>query len=100
MEKFESIDEVIALVMKDRIARWAYKENNLRWNISNFVNKLINKYGLSIKDFQLKYNLSPSQVKRILHKELGDNLYLGTIVKVADYFGYDIKISFIKRKVK
>ena len=75
------------------IARVAYNENNLRREMSNVFKAAMMKREMSAPDLAYAVFVKPSQIKRLLHEEVGGSLELKTILRAADYLGLDVVLS-------
>ena len=92
----EDFNKMLEEVLKNRTARLACIENCLRRKIANQLVKYIEE-GTTIRDLSSlakKLEISDSQVRKAFHMELGDEIYLSTIVALADHFGLAIEILF------
>ncbi len=88
-----SFEELEKKVMQDQVARTAAIENRLRRKFGEKFEIRRRQQGLSIKKLAKAAKVSETQVRRALHRELGGNLQLKTIVRIADVLGLNISIS-------
>ena len=86
-----NFDDLMEKVWANRAARTAAIENNLRRELGVIFEQKVKTIAHLLK----LANISATQAKRLLHRELGGNLNLKTIIKAADALGLtvDIKLS-------
>jgi len=88
-----SFDELQKKVMQNQVARTAAIENNLRRKLGETFDIHRKQQGLSIRNLAKAAKISELQARRALHRELGGNLQLKTIIRIADVLGLNITIS-------
>lgn len=80
----ESSDNLTTEIMANSFARCAYKENTLRRRLAQAFEDARRASGMTVRTLAEKMDTSPSQVQRLLHREVGGSLTLRTIVRAAD----------------
>ena len=80
-------------VMANRDARCAYVENKLRSKLAGEFDEARQDRGLSIRGLAKAIGTSLSQVQRLLHREVGGSLTLGTFVRAADALGLTLGMT-------
>ena len=93
---FEDWSELMAAVLRNPDARTGYLENGLRREFGKTLSRKI------IQSDPPRHvdgigGLNRNQVRRLLHEELGGNITLSQMVRVADDLGFDLKISWVKQ---
>lgn len=92
----EDFDNLLKEVLRNRDARAAAKENDLRRYIGKHFREAIEERGLGSKDLIELTKISKKQIERALHKSLGGNLNLKSICLVADVLDLDLNIQIGK----
>jgi transcriptional regulator with XRE-family HTH domain len=89
--KTESFDDLLDLVLADRVARVARNENAARRKLAREFDAARNQKNLSVRELAKEMETSISQVQRLLHIESGSSLTMRTIFRAADV----LDLSFI-----
>ena len=89
-------EDLLEMVMSVADARTAALENDLRRELGEMFERERLKHGLSLRSLASRTDVSPLQIQRLLHKEVGGNLNLRTIVRAADDLGYTL--SFVLKE--
>ena len=88
-----SFDDLIQEVMRNPDARRASIENSLRRHIGLSFNAARKRKRLSVKRLAHKMDTSLSQVRILLHKELGGDLLLSTLIRAMNIL--DMEVQFL-----
>lgn len=83
-------ERMIKTAMKDLTVRTAARENDLRRQLGAVLEGSRKAQKMSIRELAQRMKTSESQVRRVLHKEIGGSLTLTTIVKACDVLGVDV----------
>ena len=84
------VASMMRTVLRDPVARAAAIENSVRRDIAARVEAARKAKGLSIRGLAKRMQTSPSQIQRLLHREVGGSLTLTTLVRAADALGLDL----------
>lgn len=87
---FEALKEE---VLKDRVARVAYQENNIRRKLAETFEKARQRKGISIRELAKEIGAPVTQVRRLFHEEQGGDLPLSVLLYAADVLGVTLHIS-------
>jgi ribosome-binding protein aMBF1 (putative translation factor) len=99
MKREDDFEKLTALVNSDKVARTARIENNLRRNLGEILDNERIRQGLSIRDLAKELETSISQVQRVLHREVGGNLTLKTLVRAADALMMVISVNIRQKEI-
>lgn len=79
----EDLDLLLREVLDDATARVAYDENELRRALADAIEAARIAKRLSVRQLAKAMHSSPSQVQRLLHKDLGGSITLRTLCRAA-----------------
>jgi len=91
---YPSFEKYLARQMKDKEFKKAFEEEGRRLEVAYKILQLRKKKKLSQKKLAEKLNTTQSAIARM---ESGQqNFTTDTLQKIADVFGYNLKIDFVK----
>lgn len=93
-----NFDDMSREVLNDPDARAAAKENCVRHKLGALFTDYMRQSGLLPLDLARKTSLSISQVNRLLQLEVGGNLTLFTICRVADELNLEISLNISPKR--
>lgn len=80
--------------LQDPVVQRAYNENNLRRRVAKLFEDEMKKQGVTSRELARRMKTSPTQVRRLLHKEVGGALTLDTLCRAAVALGVVFSIDF------
>lgn len=89
-----SFEKYLAEQMKNKEFKKAFEEEGRRLEVAYKILQLRKKKKLSQKELAKKMNTTQSVIARM--ESGGQNLTTDTLQKVANIFGYNLKIDFVK----
>lgn len=95
-----NFNAMINEIMNNDEARYAAIENRIRRTIGLVVCKEMKKQNLSLDDMQDLMGPPVSQLRRLLHNELGGQLTLYTICRALDILGLELKFEVVMKRRK
>jgi len=78
------------------VAKAAFVENRFRRELSSMILRWMEDNHVTREQLQSQANISPSQLARVLHEEVGGALHLSTIIRVCNVANYDVAITVEK----
>lgn len=100
--KFTEFDMLVRQVLRNAVARAAYHEAHLRRNVFEGIENMLKNKGASrsylLERLRRSYEVDKIQRSCVHEENRGYPLTTSTIVAVADCLGYDVEITFKKRK--
>ncbi len=88
--------EIFDEILKNRTARVAAKENSFRFQLAELIISTCEEKGFDPKVIMDEIGLSATQMRRLLHREVGGNLQLKSIVKILDFLDLDLTFEVSK----
>jgi len=95
-----SFNKLVEEVMSDKAARYAAIENNIRRKIGLVVCKEMKRQCISYEDMEDLMGPPASQLRRLLHDELGGQLTLYTICRALDVMGFELDFKIVPKPPK
>jgi predicted transcriptional regulator with HTH domain len=93
-DRKQDYDALKTEALRASIVRRAYNENNLRRRVAKLFEDEMKKQGVSARELARRMESSPTQVRRLLHKEVGGSLTLDTLCRAAVALGVVFSIDF------
>jgi hypothetical protein len=93
-----SFDKIVKEIMSDKAVRCAAIENGIRRTIGRIVCKEMKRQDLDFDDMQDFVGPPTSQLRRLLHDELGGQLTLYTICRALDALELELKFEVVSKR--